>query len=380
MVAFQLERLGLIIDPEPGNPYELEGILNPAAVRGRDGELYLFPRLVAAGNYSRIGIARVRFDERGDPAGIERLGVALEPEADYERRAGGGGCEDPRITFVKGIQRYVMTYTALSDRGPRIAIATSEDLLRWERVGLAAFMPHGHVQFQGVDNKDGAIFPVRIPNANGEPSVAILHRPLFPGTRPEEIGERLYPETRAQGIGHEPVDKERESIWISYCSIGHGPDGKLAHREICHFGSHHRLASPVADWELVKIGTGAPPVLTRFGWLLVYHGVCELPEHTGAHRFRYSAGVMVLSQDHPQEIVYRSPEPVLTPSSQYELRGAVPNVVFPTGIDRRDDIDQPERFDVYYGMADDSIGVAKLVLPDELPSHPPAARDAATTR
>ncbi len=202
------------------------------------------PRLVGAGNYSRVGIARVRFDEKGDPAGIERLGIALEPEADYELRAGGGGCEDPRVTFVEGIRRYVMTYTALSDRGPRIAIATSEDLLRWERIGLAAFMPHGHVEFQGVDNKDGAIFPVPIPNPNGQPSVGLLHRPLFPGTRPEEIGERVYPETRADRIEHAPVDTERESIWISYCALGHAADPSHAHRAICHFGSHHRLASP----------------------------------------------------------------------------------------------------------------------------------------
>jgi predicted GH43/DUF377 family glycosyl hydrolase len=380
MVAFQLERLGLIIDPEPGNPLEVEGILNPAAVRGRDGELYLFPRLVAAGNYSRIGIARVRFDGNGDPAGIERLGVALEPEASYELRAGGGGCEDPRVTFVEGLQRYVMTYTALSDRGPRIAIATSEDLVRWERIGLAAFMPHGSVQFQGVDNKDGAVFPVAIPNAEGSPSVGILHRPLFPGTRPEEIGERLYPETRREGIGREPVDRERESIWISYCSLNPGTARRNAHREICHFGSHFRLASPVADWELVKIGSGTPPVLTRFGWLLVYHGVCERPGHTGQHRFRYSAGVMVLAQEEPHRILYRSPEPVLTPSAPQELRGAVPNVVFPTGIDRRDDIGQPERFDVYYGMADDSIGVAKLTLPAELPAYAPVDRSPSTTR
>ena len=90
------------MEPEPGNPQEIEGVLNPAAARGPDGELYLFPRLVAQGNYSRIGIARVRFNEAGDPAGIERLGIALEPEADYERRPdGGGGCEDPRITFVE---------------------------------------------------------------------------------------------------------------------------------------------------------------------------------------------------------------------------------------------------------------------------------------
>src|SRR6478735_923465 len=111
MSGFKLKRLGLAMDPEPGNPLEAEGVLNPAAVRGPDGQLYLFPRLVARGNYSRIGIARVRFDEAGDPVGVERLGIALEPEADYERRSdGGGGCEDARITFVEPLQCYVMTY------------------------------------------------------------------------------------------------------------------------------------------------------------------------------------------------------------------------------------------------------------------------------
>src|SRR5271169_2735596 len=126
MSDFQLRRLGLLMEPEPGNPLEVEGVLNPAAVRGPDGQLYLFPRLVARGNYSRIGIARVRFNEAGNPAGVERLGIALEPEADYERRpGGGGGCEDPRITFVEPLRRYVMTYTAFSPIGPRIAVAAS---------------------------------------------------------------------------------------------------------------------------------------------------------------------------------------------------------------------------------------------------------------
>src|SRR5580704_13363527 len=91
MSGFQLKRLGLVMEPEPGSPQEIEGVLNPAAVRGPDGELYLFPRLVAKGNYSRIGIARVRFNAAGDPAGVERLGIALEPDAEYERWPDGGG-------------------------------------------------------------------------------------------------------------------------------------------------------------------------------------------------------------------------------------------------------------------------------------------------
>jgi len=141
MSKFELKRLGVVMEPELGNPQEIEGVLNPAAVRGPDGALYLFPRLVARGNYSRIGIARVRFNEAGDPAGVERLGIALEPEADYERRPnGGGGCEDPRITFVEPLQRYLMTYTAFSPQGPRIALAfqqTSSTGSAWDSRPLA---------------------------------------------------------------------------------------------------------------------------------------------------------------------------------------------------------------------------------------------------
>ena len=51
--------------------------------------------------------------------------------------------------------------------------------------------------------------------------------------------------------------------------------------------------------------------------------------------------------------------------------GTVANVVFPTGIDRRDDLGPPERFDVYYGMADDRIGVARLEVPEDLPTGGP---------
>ena len=76
---------------------------------------------------------------------------------------------------------------------------------------------------------------------------------------------------------------------------------------------------------------------------------------------------MLLSEEHPQKILYRSPEPVLTPESPEELAGTIANVVFPTGIDRRDDLGTPDRFDVYYGMADSRIGVARLDLPEHLP-------------
>ena len=357
MSGFKLRRLGMIMEPEPGNPQEIEGVLNPAAVRGPDGDLYLFPRLVAKGNYSRIGIARVRFNAAGDPTGVERLGIALEPEADYELRPnGGGGCEDPRVTFVEPLKRYLMTYAAFSAQGPRIALAISEDLFHWRRIGLARFGPYEGIEFDDVDDKDASLFPVAIPNPSGHPEMALLHRPLFPGTRPVET---------ANSPALRDVDLNRESIWISYCPMT--LDGCEPH---CFgkFTSHHRLATPVSPWERLKIGAGTPPVLTRHGWLIVYHGVSEM-EQAGkdAHPLRYSAGVMVLSKEHPQIIRYRSAEPVLTPSLRQERDGTVANVVFPTGIDRRDDIGSPDRFDIYYGMADSRIGVARLDVPELLP-------------
>lgn len=116
-------------------------------IRAKDGQLYLFPRLVARGNHSRIGIARVLFDASGDPMGVERMGLALEPEADYELSEHGGGCEDPRISYVEPLQHYIMTYTAFPRRGPRIAIAISDDLLHWRRLGLAMFHPYVGIAF-----------------------------------------------------------------------------------------------------------------------------------------------------------------------------------------------------------------------------------------
>ena len=369
MSEFELQRLGLVMEPEPGNPQEVEGVLNPAAIRGPDGELYLFPRLVARGNYSRIGIARVRFNAAGDPVGVERLGIALEPETDYERRpGGGGGCEDPRITFVEPLRRYVMTYTAFSPKGPRIALAISKDLFQWRRLGLATFGRYHGVEIGDVDDKDASVFPVAIPNPSGRPELAMLHRPLFPGTRPEDTARR--PTTR-------DVDLDRESIWISYCSMaleGSEPS------HLGHFACHHRLATPVSPWERLKIGGGTPPVLTRHGhWLIVYHGVSEVVEPCVAgHSLCYSAGLMVLSKEHPQVIRYRSAAPVLTPELPQERSGTVANVVFPTGIDRRDDLGLPNRFDVYYGMADNRIGAARLDVPEVLPSgaaaDPPEAK------
>ncbi len=67
-VPFTMTRLGVVMTPEPGNPHEAMGVLNPASGRTPDGRLHLLPRLVEAGNVSRVGLAEVELRD-GVPVG-----------------------------------------------------------------------------------------------------------------------------------------------------------------------------------------------------------------------------------------------------------------------------------------------------------------------
>jgi len=72
-------------------------------------------------------------------------------------------------------------------------LAMSEDVFHWKRIGLATFEPFQDIDFVNVDNKDASVFPVAIPNHAGKMQLALLHRPLFPGTRPEETACQASP-------------------------------------------------------------------------------------------------------------------------------------------------------------------------------------------
>jgi predicted GH43/DUF377 family glycosyl hydrolase len=344
---FLMQRLGVIMRGDADNPDEALGVLNPATARAPDGTLYMFPRVVAGGNFSRIGIAKVIFDAAGEPVGVERRGYALEPTESYEQNALTAGCEDARITYVEPLRRYLMTYTAYGPLGPRIALAESTDLLEWRRLGPVklAFDPALRVDFDLYDNKDAVLFPELVNDPRGQPALALLHRPAhIQGGRVE------LPEG---------ISEQRASIWISYCAL----DPALADpAALLTWRDHTLLAMPAQPWEETKIGAGTPPIRTPHGWLLIYHGVAgRILEHVDHQPYvRYSAGAMLLDINDPRTIIYRSPTPILAPETDEERAGIVPNVVFPTGIDRR----EHGRVDVYYGMADAAIGVARIDLND----------------
>jgi predicted GH43/DUF377 family glycosyl hydrolase len=317
---YRLERLGVVMTPDPEDPREAWGVLNPAAARGPDGALYLFPRLVAAGNFSRIGRARVCF-EGSRPVGVERLGIALAPAEPWEAK----GVEDARITYVPRLALFLMAYTAYGPEGPRVAIAASADLERWERYGLVRFGE----ELDAFANKDAAFFPEPVTTPDRRRAYALLHR---------------------------PANEQRPGIWISFA------DADAVERDtsaVVRPAGHRRVAGPERSWEELKIGAGPPPVRVAEGWLLLHHGVTgELVAGTDLQpHVRYCAGAMLLDRREVWCVTARSAEPLLEPETSEERDGIVANVVFPTALDVRGD----GTADVYYGMADSRIGAARLM-------------------
>lgn len=348
-IRFHVERLGIVMRPDHSRAEEVEGVLNPGVARGPDGELYLFPRLVGRNNYSRIGIARVLFDDDGKPTGVERLGIALEPEEPFEVRSirGTGGVEDPRVTFVKAIGLYVMVYVAWGPRGPRVALAISEECLHWRRIGLVDFQPDVQanygVSFNDYDNKDAAFVPDAIKFEGALVVLAMFHRPV-------------YNETNAPR-GVEPAP----GIWVS------GSDLDAVKRDVRKLRimqRHALVAEPRAPWEALRIGLGTPPVRTRLGYMTIYHGVSSRVANADSpsNHVTYDAGVMIFRRERERLYSHRSAHPILIPERAEETIGTVDNVVFPTGIDKRSN----DFYDVYYGMADRYIGAVRLRLPRQV--------------
>lgn len=215
------------------------------------------------------------------------------------------GIEDPRITRLDQLQRWAVCYTAYSKGGPLVSIATTADFQSFERVG--AVMP--------PEDKDAALFPVRF---NG--LWAMLHRPV---PKSPELGAH---------------------VWISF-----SPDLK-------HWGSHQEVihAREGGWWDAGKIGLCAPPLETKEGWLVLYHGV-----RTTASGSIYRLGLALLDLEDPTRLRYRTDEWIFGPKARYEREGDVDDVVFPCGWTLDDGT-----VHIYYGAADSCIAYATAKLDD----------------
>lgn len=348
---YRLSRVGVVMTPDPDDPHEAEGVLNPGSGRGPDGELYLLPRLVAAGNVSRVGLARVVVED-GVPVGVERRGVVLEPDRGWERGVGNAGVEDPRVTWIETLGLHVMTYVAFGPLGPRTAVAVSEDLKEWRRLGPALFRFDDalDMDLNLFHNKDTVFFPEPVTAPDGREALAVLHRPMWnlSETKPGE-GVRV-----PAGI-----DDERQSIWIAYIPLDAVRDDLSA---LVLWEQSRMLAGPQYAFEELKIGGGPAPLRVPEGWLVIHHGVTGVIDDAFAQQqnVNYAAGAMLLDADDPTRVLDRTSEPLLAPETDDERSGIVPNVVFPTAIEEIDGAHY-----VFYGMADSKIGVALLERTDQ---------------
>ena len=344
-VPYRLTRLGIIMSADPSDPYEVEGVLNPATAWGTDGELYLYPRLVAEGNVSRVGKARVVLVD-GVPTRVERQGVVLEPDRSWERGAQHGGVEDPRITWIPSLDAHVMTYVAFGPFGPRPAVAISHDLQQWTRLGPVQFAYDDalEIDLNLYPNKDVLFFPEVVPDPDGRPSYAVLHRPMW----------ELW---STHAVAPLPVGTtdSRAAIWISYVPE---EDVRADISALTRLSGHRFVAGSQFEWESLKVGGGPPPIRVDEGWLLIHHGVSGAMSDdpfVPQKDVHYSSGALILSNADPSQVIARTPEPLLVPETPDERVGTVGNVVFPTAIESI----QGTRY-VFYGMADAKIGVARL--------------------
>lgn len=373
IINVHVERLGVVASPK--GHFQEEGVLNPAVYQDRDGNLVVMMRSVAKGNQSRLEMIRQRWvngkpatDASGTEVPFERVGFALVPQAKYERRRrigesgksefiGGEGCEDPRVTFIKALNRYVMCYTAFGPDGPRIAIATSVDGYHWTRIGLlnipAEFELH-------PDDKDAAFFPEPVMSPAGLVSLALYHRPMV------NIQARDGLDVVQSTMAAKP--SERQCIRIAYIPFGRIIDN------ICNLtqvAESELVFEPLSSWGSFKCGAGTAPVRIKSGWLEIFHGVDQFPNASkpSGYQGRYAGGVMVHDAYEPHKILYVSEQPVIKPETKDELEGIVNNVVFPTGIVERTDLrrvhangHEDRVFDVFYGMADRLIGRFRLTV------------------
>jgi predicted GH43/DUF377 family glycosyl hydrolase len=263
------------------------------------GEYLMLFRSHLRSGRSIIGLARSKDGFRfvADPAPF--LTPAKEgPFAAYEE----SGVEDPRVTEIDGV--FLITYSAYSRNGVRIALARTRDFVTVERVSLIT----------EADYRNVVIFPEKFGGL-----YARLDRP------------------------HSEIAPW--SIWISY-----SPD-------LLYWGEAKLIMRPVPyHWDEMKIGPGAPPIRTREGWLSIYHGVFQTM--AGAV---YRLGVALHDLADPAVIRGVSDSWILQPESPWEVTGYVSNVVFTCGAVAEAD----GTVKIYWGGADSVMCVGEADI-DEL--------------
>jgi predicted GH43/DUF377 family glycosyl hydrolase len=283
-----------ILSPR-GNGWESAGTFNPAVIE-RAGQIVMLYRAQDGKGTSRLGYGEssdgIRFTRRAEPV--------FSPAEEYEK---DGGVEDPRL--VKFDDTYYLTYTGYNKKDAQLCLATSKDLMRWQRQGviLPAYKGRWNVRW----TKSGAIAPQRI---GGKYWMYFL------------------------GTGADNKDQAGLAYSTDLIHWIEATDASVLPVRPGHVDS--RVAEP-----------GPAPM--EKGIVLIYNGADD--------NLVYRTGVAIFDLKDPRRLISRSDAPVFAPDKEWEKVGQVPNVVFVEGMIRRGD-----RYLLYYGGADKYIGVAEASI------------------
>jgi beta-1,2-mannosidase len=282
-----------------GHTWQSVGTFNPAVVL-HNGRFVMLYRAQDKNGTSRLGYAEssdgIHFARRPEPV--------LSPETNYDRE---GGVEDPRL--VKFGDTYYLTYTGYNKKDAQLCLATSKDLIHWERKGviLPAYKGNWNVGW----TKSGAIVPEKIQGK---------YWMYFLGTSADK--------TDQMGLAY-------STDLIHWAEATQTP---VLPRRPGQFDS--RVVEP-----------GPPPIITKDGIVLIYNAADD--------KLVYRTAIAVFDPHDPSKLLSRSEKPTFVPVKAWEKVGQVPNVVFVEGMVR-----QGSRYLFYYGAADKYIGVAEARAED----------------
>lgn len=307
-----------IIGPQEHNDWEAWQTFNPAAVHHHDTVHFLY-RALGPDGVSRLGYATssdgIHIDERLDEP-VFAVSNTLKPKTreimrDRPYASGGSwaGCEDPRITVIDN--KLYLLFVAFDMIGlPRIAITSikMQDFLgrRWKWGGAKIISP------PGVIDKSGVLFPEKI-----QGKYVVMHR-IFPNILIDFLDDLDFTKPR-------------------------------------YLEGKHSIDIRVDNWDSRKIGAGAPPIKTPYGWLLIYYAVDDKDDT------RYKIGAMLLDLKDPRKVLHRTSEPILEPNYWYENKGHKAGVAYPCGAA----VIKGKLF-VYYGGADSYVCVASTPMKEML--------------
>jgi beta-1,2-mannosidase len=297
---------------------------NPAAVV-RNGKVYVLYRAEDASGQARIGhhTSRLGLAESDDGLRFTRRpSPVLYPDKDAQRQyEWTGGVEDPRIVETED-GTYILTYTQWNRDVPRLAVATSSDLVSWKKHG-PAFAKALDGKYLKAETKSGAIL------ARVEGSRIIATRVdgkywMYYGVPDIHIATSL-----------------NLTDWTPLADA----DGKLA-----------KVLSPRPGYfDSWLVEAGPPALLTERGIVVMYnagnsgaYGDPRLPAKV------YTGGQALYDARNPVKLLARSDEPFIQPTEPYERTGQyVEGTTFLEGL-----VPFQGRWFLYYGTADSRVGVA----------------------